>query len=126
VTNQSISESGHTVSGLQQLTDWQRSVDQAFTLDVTSRRHADLTSRAEGNAVETLASQENAIAESRALGREVADADVAGQRELLSLVDGFTRGSVLRTGFRMGAAPFMTASMGRSMQTYDAEKDLIA
>lgn len=125
VTNQSISETGHTVSRLQQLTNWQKTVDQAFTRDVASQRHSDLVSQAEGNAIENLGARENTAAESRAMGHEYSDASVDGQRQLLNLVDGFTQGSRLTSGFRMGSAPFMTASMGRSMQTYDAEKDLI-
>jgi len=126
VTNQNISETGRTVSRLQQLTHWDRVADQAFVRDVSSQRHTDFTSRAEGDMVENLASRETAIAETQAQSREHTNASSDGQRQLLNLVDGFTRGSMLRTGFRMGAAPFMTASMGRSMQTYDAEKDLIA
>jgi hypothetical protein len=125
VTSQDIAETGHTASRLQQVTNWQKELDQAFTRDVASRRRSDLTSQAEGSAIDDLAAQESVVAGSRASGQEYSDATVDGQGQLLRLVDGFTRGSQLTSGFRMGSAPFMTASMGRSVQTYDAEKDLI-
>ena len=122
VTSQAIAESGHTAARLRQLSRIAR--DTAFERDVAAERHSDLTARATGQSTENLRQQDHLAAQSAVKGQEVAATAADGRGQMLRVVDGITRGTRMLSGFGMGGTPYLTASVGRTLQTYDALKDL--
>lgn len=104
---------------------WESNVEQDYEHDFTRQTQADIRTQSEGESVTTLHRQGEMQAERAGSGREVTQGPTDARLQAQGVSALTTQGARILSGFGSAGMPYMSASVGKTMQTFDEYKRLV-
>jgi len=104
---------------------WESDVEQDYGHDFTRQTQADIRTQSEGESDTTLHRQGEMQAERAGSGREVTQGPTDARLQAQGVSALTTQGARILSGFGSAGMPYMSASVGKTMQTFDEYKRLV-